>query len=434
MRILYLDLSMGAAGDMICSALLGLIDDPDAGCDELNALGIPGVRYVLQRGKKRGISGLHMRVEVDGIVEGEGSDGDHYHHQHHQGHHAHSAHGGHRDHRHHHSEIADIEAVIDSLALDRAVAADAKAIFRSIAEAEAEVHGEAMDHIHFHEVGTMDAVADVVAASYLIRSLNPDVIMATDICTGFGSVECAHGILPVPAPATALLLKGLPVYSGTVEGELCTPTGAAIVRHFVQEFRPMPPMRIESIGYGIGTKDLPKANCLRAMLGDSKPSTGAGVHANADEGTLVPQSKCDDEVVELSCNIDDMTGEALGFAIEQLMDAGALDAYLIPIIMKKSRPATMLCAIVAPSDEPAIVQRIFELTTTLGIRRNVCERYELSRSISQHDTRYGVFRVKISSGYGVEKRKIEYDDLAAFAASEGISLEAARELIEKELS
>lgn len=448
MRTLYFDLHMGAAGDMISAALIGLFDDPDAVCSELNALGIPGVKYALSREMKNGISGLHMRVEVDGEVEGEW---DHHHdhaHHHEQAHHAHTHACGQsshdqvlHDHAHHypHRGLADIRNIIDSLPLDAKVRDDAQAIFASIAEAEAEVHGETLDHIHFHEVGTMDAVADVVAASYLMAKIAPDEVCASDICTGTGAVECAHGILPVPAPATAILLKGLPAYGGSVEGELCTPTGAAIVRHFVDRFCPMPAMRTEAVAYGVGTKDFSQANCLRAMLGERTGEDGQRSFDSSScrtDGVLAGHTSrvdIDDTVVELACNIDDMTAEAMGFALEQLMEAGALDAYLIPIVMKKSRPAHMLCVIAALDDEAQLAQRMFELTTTIGIRRHECGRYVLDRGISQVEIEGAVFRVKSSKGYGVSRCKVEYDDLADLARTRGISLDEARSIVEKEL-
>ena len=451
MRILYFDLNMGAAGDMITAALLGLYDDPESVCERLNALGIPGVKYVLERGNKRGISGLHMRVEVNGEVEGEkeqarrcdahhhGDEREHHEHHgsrngsHHGSHHEHDHHDHHHhkhDADHHHANLSNIKGIIGALGIPENVKTDALSVFELIVQAESAVHGEPIENIHLHEVGTMDAVADVVAASFLIDDLAVGSIYASDVCTGVGSVECAHGILPVPAPATAAILKGIPAYGGTIDGELCTPTGAAIVKYFVSKFAPMPTMRIESIGYGIGTKDLPRANCLRVMLGTAEASTQASDETACAECSM---PSFDDEVVELACNIDDMTGEALGFALEQLMDAGALDAYLVPITMKKSRPATMLCVIVKPSDETRIAKRIFELTSTIGVRRCAHGRYILDRDMDERETRYGRFRVKVASGYGVKRCKIEYDDLARFAEEQGISLSEACDLIEKEL-
>lgn len=475
MKIVYFDLGMGAAGDMIAASLLGLFDDPDAVCDELNALEIPGIRYVLQREAKRGICGLHLRVEVDGAVEGELSsehdclcgeahhdsrvhrDGRARHHKgarHHE-HHAHHHHEYHHHHEHHaqrheahvherHANLASIEAVIDGLALDRAVQDDARAIFRSIAQAESTVHGQNIDQIHFHEVGTMDAVADVVAASVLISKLAPDRIYASPVCTGVGTVACTHGILPVPTPATALLLQGIPAYGGTIEGELCTPTGAAIIRHFVEQFISMPTMKMRSIGYGIGTKDFPRANCLRVILGDVDEFGDRGaVDRIQEEGAAKEVDGSQDRslhherLVELVCTIDDMTGESLGFALQQLLEAGALDAYIAPVIMKKSRPGSMLCVLCDPSSEVTLLNRLLTLTSTLGVRRYECDRYFVDRHIEAHETSLGVFRVKehIKGNIegGVKGRKIEYDDLARLARERGISLDDARVMVEQEI-
>lgn len=415
MKMLYFDLSMGAAGDMLTAALLRLFDDPDGVCAELNALGIPGVRYVLERSDKCGIAGLHMRVEVYGVAEGEEGAAEHV-----------------RHHDHHHATLASIASIIDGLDVPPTVRAAAQDIFGSLAEAEASVHGSPIDQIHFHEVGTVDAVADVVAASYLIYKIAPDAIFASAMATGSGTVRCAHGVLPVPVPATAWLLGGIPAYAGSIPGELCTPTGAAIIRHFVERFEPMPPMTIERVGYGMGTKDFPQANCLRAFMGDGVDTAGA--HGE----TAASISPCEaiapnDHVVELSCNIDDMTGEALGFALEALIEAGALDAWATPIIMKKSRPAYQLSVLCAPDSEARMVQELFEVTTTIGIRRRLLDRYTLHREVREARTGFGTVRVKEATGSGVHRMKPEFDDIAQLAAANGLSVDAMRALVEKEL-
>lgn len=271
-----------------------------------------------------------------------------------------------------------------------------------IARAESEVHGVSVDQIHFHEVGNIDAIADITAVCYLIDQLKVDRIISSPIHVGSGQVRCAHGILPVPAPATALILKDVPIYGGELRGELCTPTGAALLKYFVSEFGPIPTMKTTAIGYGMGKKDFPAANCVRAMLGEVESKNNA--------------------IIELSCNLDDMTGEELGFAMEMLLARGALDVFTIPIQMKKNRPGHLLRVICHEENRDELVRMIFCHTTTLGIREQYVNRYTLDRTITTVDTPYGPIRQKVASGYGVERKKFEYDDLARVAKEQGVGI------------
>ena len=390
MKTLYIDCGMGAAGDMLTAALLELLPDQDGFIREFNALGLPGITMERKPSVKCGITGTHVSVFVNGEEEGEEHHHDHEHHGH--------------DHHHHHHGIADIEHIVeDHLPLSQKVKDDILAVFRLIAEAESHVHGMPVSDIHFHEVGTMDAVADVTAVSMLMDHLLPDEVVVSPVHVGYGSVRCAHGILPVPAPATAYILTGIPIYSGRIEGELCTPTGAALLRHFATRFGQMPVMSIERIGYGMGKKDFEAANCVRMFLGEK------------DGGT--------DTVIGLSCNVDDMTGEAVGYAIERLMAEGARDAYTTPIGMKKSRPGIMLSVICSEADVERMVRAIFRYTTTIGIRKTVYDRYVLDRRESEAKTPYGKVRVKISEGYGVRRVKAEHDDLERIAKEKGIAID-----------
>ena len=284
------------------------------------------------------------------------------------------------------------------------------AVYALIAQAESHVHGAPVTEIHFHEVGTMDAVADITAVCLLMDRLAPDLVTASPVHVGSGQVRCAHGILPVPAPATAHILRDVPIYGGQIQGELCTPTGAALLKHFAAQFGPMPLMRTQAVGYGCGKKDFEAANCVRAMLGEA-----------GDGG---------DQVAVLSCNLDDMTAEALGFAVERLFEAGALDAYTVPAGMKKSRPGVLLQAICRIQDRQAVTEALFRHTTTLGIRESVSLRYVLERSVQALDTPWGPVRRKESSGYGVSRVKYEYEDLARIAREQKISLDQARRLVE----
>ena len=246
-----------------------------------NALGIPGVEMEAYKDVKQGITGTRVRIRVNGEEE-HAHDNTHAHDHAHCHEHAHfhhhdrddaHEHAHDRDHAHcyahAHRSMKDIEAVISGLALDDAVRADVLSVYRIIAEAEGEVHGRPAGEVHFHEVGAMDAVADVTAVCMLMHEIAADEIVASPVATGYGTVRCAHGLLPVPAPATAVILRGVPAYAGDVEGELCTPTGAALIKHFAEEYSQMPLMRTEAIGYGLGTKDFEKANCLRIFLGES---------------------------------------------------------------------------------------------------------------------------------------------------------------------
>lgn len=407
MKTLYLDCGMGAAGDMLTAALLELLPDPDGFVDELNALGIPGVQYRREASVKCGITGTHMSVTVNGVEE---SDHAHAHHHDHEHTHEHEHTNEHEHTPHQHSSLHRIRHIISGLHLPEAVQHNAKAVYGLIAEAESRAHNVPVTEIHFHEVGTMDAVADVVAVCLLMDRLAPERVIVSPIHVGSGHVHCAHGILPVPAPATAYILQGLPIYGGSVKGELCTPTGAALLKHFATEFGEMPVMRVGAIGYGMGKKDFPAANCVRSMLGEA----GESSHT----------------VCQLSCNVDDMTAEAISFSMDRLFDAGALEVYTTPAGMKKSRPGTLICALCPEAPREAVVEAMLRHTTTIGIRESLCRRYVLERHIESIETPYGVVRRKDSCGYGVTRSKYEYDDLARIAEERRISLSEVAALVE----
>ena len=305
----------------------------------------------------------------------------------------------------------DIEHIISHLDIPDAVKQDVKAVYALIAEAESAAHGTPVELIHFHEVGAMDAVADITAVCLLMHELAPDQVIVSPVHVGSGQVRCAHGILPVPAPATAYILRDAPIYSGTIQGELCTPTGAALLKHFAARFGAMPPMRIEKIGYGMGMKEFEAANCVRAMLGDTQDAP--------------------DQVAELVCNLDDMTAEDLGFAMEKLLEAGALDVFTTPIGMKKSRPGVMLTVLCREEKREEMVSLLFAHTTTLGVRESLCARYVLSRGVETAQTSLGPVRVKTASGYGVTRKKPEYEDLARIAREKGLSLSDVRKAVEE---
>ena len=383
MKTLYLDLSMGAAGDMLSAALFQLVPEPEALLARINGLGLPGVEARLLPAEKCGIRGLHYQVLIHGQEEQE-------------------------HHTHHGRHLHDIAAILAAADLPEDVREDALTVYRLLARAESKVHGCPVEEIHFHEVGQLDAIVDIVTVCLLMHELQPELVCASPVHVGSGTVRCAHGVLPVPAPATAELLLGIPCYTGEIRGELCTPTGAALLRHFVKDFGPMPALRVERIGCGMGSKDFPQANCLRASLGESGET-----------------------VVELCCNVDDMSGEAVGYALERLMEAGALDAFWQSVGMKKSRPGLLLTVLCQPEDRERMLELLFRLTSTLGIRESLCRRYILRREKGRIETPYGPVGVKKARGYGVERAKPEYEDLKALAEASGCSLDEARKLAEK---
>ena len=242
-----------------------------------------------------------------------------------------------------------------------------------------------------------------------MHELDVDRVVASPVHVGSGQVLCAHGILPVPAPATAHILKQVPIYGGSIRGELCNPTGAALLKYFVEVFGEMPAMAVSGIGYGMGKKDFERANCVRVLLGETAKQT--------------------DEILELNCNVDDMTGEALGFAIGELMENGALDAFTIPIGMKKSRPGILLTVMCREADREKMVSLMLRHTTTLGIREKRCQRHVLDRRMETVNTPYGKVHRKISTGYGVQRTKYEYNDLARIAKENHIGLSEVMEKI-----
>ena len=258
----------------------------------------------------------------------------------------------------------------------------------------------------------MDAIADITMVCLLMDRLAPEEVVVSPVHVGSGQVRCAHGILPVPAPATAHILKDVPIYGGNVRGELCTPTGAALLKHFATRFGSMPVMRTQKIGYGMGKKDFEAANCVRAILGET-------------EDTM-------DSVLELSCNVDDMSAEQVGFAMERLFDGGALDVYTVPIGMKKSRPGTLIRVLCKEQDKEKILGLIFRHTTTIGVREAKMQRYVLDRKVTAVETPYGTVHRKDSAGYGVKRTKYEYEDIAAIARGKGVSLEEVAALIERQ--
>lgn len=302
----------------------------------------------------------------------------------------------------------DVSEIISALPVSDDVKRHTRAVYDLIADAEAHAHGVPVTEIHFHEVGTKDAIADVAGVCLLLEMLAPDEIVASPVHVGSGKVHCAHGILPVPAPATAHILQGVPVYGGEIRGELCTPTGAALLKHFVDRFDALPKMSVDAIGYGMGKKEFKGiANCLRVMCGE--------------------MFEAGDLVIEFVTNTDDMTPEETGFATEMLFEAGALEVYTQTVYMKKNRPGLLLNVMCREADRDRVLRALFRHTTTIGVREYKSMRHVLTRESETIETPDGPVRKKTSKGFGVTRGKYEFDDLARIAREKNISLREARE-------
>lgn len=391
MKTLYIECNMGAAGDMLCAAFADLFDDKKALEKEIASIGLPSISVTLESRKSSSIMGTYCNVLCNGEAEAGESINSEIH--------------GSRD-------ISSVISIINELNVSDNIKSDAVNIYNIIAEAESKVHGVRVSEVHFHELGMLDAVADVVLFCYLIDKIKADRIIASPINVGNGNVKCAHGLLPVPAPATAEILKGIPFYKSEYKTELCTPTGAAILKYFADEYTDIPLITAEKIGIGVGSKELSSPNIIRAFL------------SNQEEA---------DTVTELNCNIDDMTGEEISFACDCLFEAGALDVFTTPVFMKKNRPAFLLTVICNNTDKEKLSKCILKNTKTLGIRINSCSRLILSRNVKTVNTPLGEIEVKYSSGYDTENVKIEYESIKNIARSNNLSFLDAEKLLYKYL-
>ena len=482
MRTAYFDCFSGAAGDMLLAALI------DAGCPlervraVVGRLGLAQVVLSAARVQRHGLAALHVSVTVDGVVEGESQppsshgkpidmtvaarearDPHHleavarHHHQHHiegeipvgqaadesqrpaHGPHAHgephhhhlpgSPHhnhehpihpheaaddvaGGGHSHDHEHRHLAEIERIIRAAGLAPAVRERSIAVFRRLAEAEATVHGCAANEIHFHEVGANDAIVDIVGVVAALDLLGIEQVMCSPIPTGSGTVRCAHGVIPVPAPATAQLLRGFPIAACDEPGELCTPTGAAILTSLAEAVSGPPAMRLTAVGVGAGTREgKTRPNILRVLIGE----------------TSEPRDNEIDTVTVIEAQVDDCTGQALGFAMERLLAAGALDVYVVPILMKKGRPGHLMTVLAKPDDAAALERILFSETSTFGVRRFEAARSKLRRRHETVDTEFGPIRVKVGVRGDQELQAWpEYEDCAAAARNRRVAIKTVQ--------
>ena len=398
MKRLFLDCQMGIAGDMLTATLLGLVDNSEKWIERLNQIGIPDVTYTLIQKEEKGLDGYRVAVTINGIEESES--------------HGHSH--GHSENHVHGRGLQGVTDIINSLSISDTCKQNAINVYNLVAQAEAKVHKSTVTQIHFHELGMLDAIADIVAVCVLLEALKFDEIIISPIHVGTGTVHCAHGELPVPAPATMELLSGIPMYADyQIKGELCTPTGAALAKYFGTSFSNMPVMTPVKISYGFGTKQFKRPNCIRAFV------------------EII--NDLEDTIIEMSCNLDDMTPEEIGFAVEQLLLSPALDVFTTTIMMKKQRPSTMLTVLCKVDDINDVRDLIFKHTTSLGIRYHRCKRYILNRSTGNIDWKGHTIAFKESSGFGVVRHKYEYDSLAAIAKHNDMSLlDLKRQLHKKE--
>lgn len=416
MKTLYLDCFSGISGDMLLGALVDAGVDGAALISELSKLNVEGYTLSFEKKAKSGIGGTdaHVDLESDGHdhhhLEEENHHHGHNHDEHTGGAHEHEDHGHAHDNNHNHNEqhehhhhlsrnYADIKHIIESSNLSEKVKELSKKIFYEIAAAEAKVHMKPVDEVHFHEVGAVDSIVDIVGVCICLDMLGVDQVYVSELHDGKGFIRCQHGIIPVPVPAVMEMLKGsgIPLIQEDVNTELVTPTGFAIAKCVAESFGAMPPMDISSVGYGFGKRETGRFNALRAVVGEAKEKSSL------------------EELVVLETNIDNMSGEVLGYTMERLFTEGALDVFHTPIYMKKNRPAVMLSVITRADKEQLMADILMSETTTLGIRRYAISRYVMNREILKVNTKYGEVRLKKAWSDSVVKYSPEYEDCAECA-------------------
>jgi len=397
MNVLYYDCFSGISGDMNIGALVNLGVPVEYLLDELKKLNLDGFSLECKPAVKMGISGTYAHVHLDEK---------HHHHDHHEHDHSHGR------------NLKEITRIITTSSLSEFTKNKSLQMFKLIGEAEAKIHSKNIDEIHFHEVGALDSIVDIVCAALCIDFLKPDRIIASPVELGGGFVTCAHGVFPVPAPATAEILKDVPVKTGAVDRETTTPTGAAILKTFVDEFSSHFAFSILKTAYGIGYHDFQIPNVLRVCLAEMNENTG--LHTDRTDAILI------------ECNIDDMNPEQYEFIMEKLFEAGAQDVFIIPVIMKKSRPGIEIKVLCSREDQPAMEEIILKETTSLGLRYTNVTKSMLQRQVRTLDTMYGPVRVKEALLEGkIIKYKAEYDDCSKAARKHEVSLRAVYGAVEK---
>jgi len=428
MRIAYLECFSGISGDMFLGALVDAGVSPRVLEDTVSALGV-GAKLEISRVMRSGISATKVDVWVDGekdmpredywakqdVAVAPFANAEHEHHAHaheHDHHHEHSPAGAHGAHTHEHTHhgLTEIRKIISAARISESAKKTATAIFEALGAAEAKIHNVPVEKVHFHEVGAVDAMVDIVCAAVGSEALGVDEIVCSPLNVGGGTVKCAHGTFPVPAPATVDLLKHAPVYSSGVQAELVTPTGAAIVKTLVRRFAAFPEMKIENSGYGAGSREFAEhPNVLRLVIG---------------EGAAKTEAKTTSETITLlEANLDDLNPQVFGYVLDRLLEEGALDAFGMPVQMKKNRPGTLLSVMCKPEDAGKLTQLIFTETTTLGVRRRDEVRQILARRWENVRTQWGEVRIKIASMNGtVTNYAPEYEDCRRIAAEHHVPL------------
>ena len=389
MKILYFDCSSGISGNMTIGALLEIVDDENYLLNELKKLNIDGYEIKISKKVKNGITGTY----VDVLLE-------------HEHHHKHKEHNHENEHTHHHEHrnLSDVNKIIDNSTLNEEVKKLAKKIFLRVAKAESKVHNKPLEEVHFHEVGAIDSIIDIVGTAILINKINPDKIVSSTVNDGYGFIECAHGKMAVPVPATSEIFSNSNVKFRQIEidTELVTPTGAAIIAELATDFMPLPEMQVEKIGWGSGSKDLQIPNVLKVYYGNIE-----------DEK---------DDIVVMETNIDDCGGELLGYTQELLFKNGALDVFFTPIFMKKNRPGYRMSITCKQEDKLKLQNIIFRETTTIGIRYRKEHRAVLKREIIEIETKYGKIKAKKVINNGEEYIYPEYEEIKKIAEKNNIPL------------
>ena len=430
MRIAYLECFSGISGDMFLGALVDAGVSPQSLEGTVAALNV-GAKLEISRVVRSGISATKVDVWVDGEKDlpreehwAKQEAGRHHHAHEHEQEHADHGHGhensGHRReespgqaahaHSHSHRGLGEIRKIINAAAISESAKQTAIHIFEALAAAEAKIHNVPVEEVHFHEVGAVDAIVDIVCAAVGVEALGVDEIICSPLNVGGGTVKCAHGTLPVPAPATLELLKNAPVYSSEVRAELVTPTGAAIVKTLARRFAAFPEMKIEKSAYGAGSRDFPgHPNVLRLVTGEAVQALAAKTSSET--------------ITVLEANLDDLNPQVFGYVMERLLEEGALDAFGMPVQMKKNRPGTLLTVLCKPENASKLTQLIFRETTTLGVRQREEMRQALARRWENVRTPWGEVRIKIASMNGtVTNYAPEYEDCRRIAAEQHVPL------------
>ena len=462
MKILYFDCATGISGNMAIGALLEICDGEQYLRDELAKLGVPGYQLNVIKRDSHGIDGTYVEVleantgiPVDAIHDGNKNVGSSatlgLHHGHTHSHHheldsspEHHSHGHYHDHEHDHSldnhchnhqddndnnhnhnhvhrTYADIKQIIEGSGITEAAKELSRSMFQKVAAAEAAVHGKPIDEVHFHEVGAIDSIVDIVSVAILMDYINPDRVISSVVSDGYGTIKCAHGVLSVPVPATSMIYKNEKIRFKQIEvpTELVTPTGAAIISTFAESYGLMPEMNLNKIGIGVGSRNIGGPNTLRVFLGEDVTADGETQN---------------DDIIVINSNIDDSSGEDLGYVLEKLMDAGALDVSYSPIFMKKNRPAYRLEVICRAETREKLSEIIFDETTTIGVRYYSVQREELTRVRTLVDTELGQIEAKqVSTPSGHTYTYPEYESMKAIASELGISIKSVRAAFEKGL-